>query len=326
MLATPARLASTAARCWGFSKATDNSATAPPPGGASGHRLGLANALQLTGGYYSTCAPRRRDGACWGYNGLRPASTDHHQRRAARRRRATNQRRRPDVGIYHACAARTDGMVWWLGHNNYDRLGDGVLSTARRRWPCPGLSARTQVAAGGTTRARCADGTVIGAGSQRLRLGDGTSIDHLIPAAVPASPARSRWPPGFGHTCTRSSWAARDCAAGNHNGNAHRRRNHRPATPPVTAIGAHGRGAAQPRRQPTCARLADGTARCWGYNGNGAVGGQDVNHPPSRPRSRASRALQGSHLHRTTCAVLADTTVRCWGDNINSQVGDNTTS
>ncbi|MEI8255772.1 MAG: hypothetical protein WCJ30_08880, partial [Deltaproteobacteria bacterium] len=76
----------------------------------------------------------------------------------------------------------------------------------------------------------------------------------------------------------------------------------------------------------TCARMSDGTVRCWGFNGSGQLGDGTV-IPRASPAavpglsSAASVAAGGGH----TCAVLADATVRCWGANRYGQLGDGTT-
>jgi alpha-tubulin suppressor-like RCC1 family protein len=75
----------------------------------------------------------------------------------------------------------------------------------------------------------------------------------------------------------------------------------------------------------TCARLSDGTVRCWGHNEYGQLGD---NTQTSRLVPVAVSGLSGvaeivagaSH----TCARLSDGTVRCWGNNDYGQLGDNT--
>jgi alpha-tubulin suppressor-like RCC1 family protein len=76
----------------------------------------------------------------------------------------------------------------------------------------------------------------------------------------------------------------------------------------------------------SCARLADGTARCWGRNSAGQLGdGTSI----ARPRAvsvvglRNVRALGTGRDH--TCALLVDGTIRCWGANGSGQLGNGTT-
>lgn len=78
----------------------------------------------------------------------------------------------------------------------------------------------------------------------------------------------------------------------------------------------------------TCARIADGTVRCWGFNGNGQLGyghTQDIgdNEDPSSAGEVplggiATRiAADGNH----TCAILETGAVRCWGHGGDGRLG-----
>jgi hypothetical protein len=73
----------------------------------------------------------------------------------------------------------------------------------------------------------------------------------------------------------------------------------------------------------TCAVLADGTIRCWGYNADGELGnGSTVNSAVPLLVSGISNAVGVSAGWHDTCAVLADGTVWCWGQNHSGQLGN----
>jgi len=82
-------------------------------------------------------------------------------------------------------------------------------------------------------------------------------------------------------------------------------------------------------RSHTCARLANGQARCWGGNlggqlGDGTFEDRDIpvvvtNAAGNGPLTGV-RAIAAGNLH--TCAVLSSGQVRCWGSNEAGQLGN----
>ncbi len=76
-----------------------------------------------------------------------------------------------------------------------------------------------------------------------------------------------------------------------------------------------------------CARLADGTVRCWGLNENGQLGdGSFSNSSTPVTVSGLSTVVELALGWDHTCARLADGTARCWGRNTGGQAGDGYTS
>lgn len=74
----------------------------------------------------------------------------------------------------------------------------------------------------------------------------------------------------------------------------------------------------------TCARIADGTARCWGRNNNGNLGNGTLvdSHAPVEVLGFHTEAIQlSAGMVNHTCALLGDGTVRCWGNNANGKLG-----
>lgn len=74
-----------------------------------------------------------------------------------------------------------------------------------------------------------------------------------------------------------------------------------------------------------CALLGDGTVRCWGYNGLGQLGYDDLSNrlsPP--PTGVALSGLVAKHVYarsHSTCVVFDDDSMKCWGANGNGQLG-----
>jgi alpha-tubulin suppressor-like RCC1 family protein len=90
-------------------------------------------------------------------------------------------------------------------------------------------------------------------------------------------------------------------------------------TPPLAGVAAVTTGG-----DHACARLADGTARCWGDDAFGELGDDAMwTRPPGTPVAVNLTGIVGLAAGGyQTCAVLGDTTVSCWGDNIWGELGN----
>ncbi len=76
----------------------------------------------------------------------------------------------------------------------------------------------------------------------------------------------------------------------------------------------------------TCARLGDGTVKCWGGNEYGGLGdGTTTSRSTPVAVIGITDAVQVAAGDFHGCALLTDSTVKCWGDNENGQLGDGTT-
>jgi len=72
-----------------------------------------------------------------------------------------------------------------------------------------------------------------------------------------------------------------------------------------------------------CARMADGSARCWGHNGAGVLGdGTETHRYVPTPVKGLTGARSLSCGFSNTCALLDDDTARCWGSNLFGEVGN----
>lgn len=76
----------------------------------------------------------------------------------------------------------------------------------------------------------------------------------------------------------------------------------------------------------TCARMNDGTIKCWGGNRLGELGngGSEDRFQADDVQGINTATAAGAGGHHA-CAVLTDSTLRCWGENVDGRIGDATT-
>lgn len=77
----------------------------------------------------------------------------------------------------------------------------------------------------------------------------------------------------------------------------------------------------------TCAVMADGTVKCWGFNGNYQLGdGTSTQRLTPVNVTGITNAVSVSAGDLRSCALLSTGTVKCWGYNGSGGLGDGTTS
>ena len=242
------------------------------------------------------------------------------------------------AGGYQTLARKADGTLFGWGSNLRGQLGDST--TTDRTAPVPvsgGVTTWKQIAVGDQFAVAIrTDGTMWSWGNnQNGQLGDGTQVDHSIPAKVGGT--------------TSSTWAF--VAAG---------RSHVLAIDSKGVLWAWGRnfngqlgdGTAVDRLVPTkisagvstgsgstavtavwksvsagdahsLGRLSDGTMYGWGNNTYGQAGNSgavDVT-TPSKIGSLSWASVSAGANHST--AIRSDGTLFAWGLNANGQVGNN---
>ncbi len=81
----------------------------------------------------------------------------------------------------------------------------------------------------------------------------------------------------------------------------------------------------------SCARLSDGTVRCWGYNVYGEIGDNTTTNrsvavlvvgASGSGTLGGVSSISSGRFH--TCALISDSSIYCWGDNENGELGDGT--
>nr|MBK7064109.1 hypothetical protein [Deltaproteobacteria bacterium] len=220
-----------------------------------------------------------------------------------------------------------------MGDNRAGQLGDGTTMTHATPVEVFGLRGVGSVALGEAhTCARLLDSTVRCWGSNLAgQLGDGTRTERLTPVAVPGLPEAVAITAGGSHTCALSGEGAVWCWGAN-NGGQLGDGSVDPRNAPIAVGDADGgdplRNVVQVTAgfEHTCARLRDGTARCWGTGRDGQLGDGRVDGDSTRASvvpgltDIVEIAAGGSH----TCARQSGGAVLCWGANIAGELGDGT--
>jgi alpha-tubulin suppressor-like RCC1 family protein len=226
------------------------------------------------------------------------------------------------AGNYHTCAQFSDASVRCWGRNSEGELGDGTTTNRLVPTRVPGLQATEIIAGDIHTCARTTDGSVRCWGrNPEGRLGDGTTIDRATPTAVPSVTGADRLAAGGSHTCALFSTGAAKCWGRNDYGQCGDGTTQARVLPTVVDALPTNASLLVAGDVHTCAILATGGVRCWGFNEQGQLGDgtliqrtapTNVNGLPA-----ASQIFAGaSH----TCAVLTDRTLRCWGNNASGQL------
>lgn len=318
-------------KCWGFNsngQLGDNSnSNRLMPVDVSGLASGVA---EIAVGPLHTCA-RTTGGAvkCWGTNAAGQLGDG-----------STTDRRVPvDVsglgsgviaiaaGGNHTCALLETGAVRCWGANASGQLGDG--STAQRLTPTDvsGLDGGVAAIAAGAnhTCARSSAGGFTCWGSNAFgQLGDGSTINRLIPNEVADPGGVAELVAGSDHTCVRTRAGAITCWGRNTFGQLGDGSTSFRPTPNLVSVLGRGLAAITAGGRHTCARTGAGAAKCWGLNTSGQLGDGSVT-PRSTPVDVSGLdsgvvAIAGGFAH--TCALSSAGAVRCWGDNLGGQLGD----
>lgn len=167
--------------------------------------------------------------------------------------------------------------------------------------------------------------------NDRGQLGDGTTDDSSAPvnAQLPAGRTATAVAAGRSHSCALLDDGSVSCWGLNQNGQLGDGTADTSATPVAVQLptGRTARAIAAGDLH-TCAILDDGSATCWGYNGDGGLGdGTDTDFSPpvavQLPAGRTVAAITAGSAH--SCAILDDATATCWGANYVGQLGNGTT-
>ena len=233
-----------------------------------------------------------------------------------------------DGGWRHTCATVAGGGLKCWGHNGYGQLGDGTTTNKSVPNNVSGLgSGISEIAANGyfTCAIDAGGGVKCWGYNEFLQLGDGTTTNRIVPTNVSGlGSGVAAIATGVYHTCAIVPGGGVKCWGQNEDGQLGDGTTTVRTVPTdvsglgsgVTAIAAAG--------GHTCAIVAGGGVKCWGYNNHGQLGdgtttARTVPTDVSGLGSGVTAIATGVYH---TCAIVAEGGAKCWGENSYGQLGD----
>ncbi len=293
---------------------------------------GLTDAKAITCGNAHTCA-LRRDGSvsCWGnnnYGQLGSGNTDvTHVPVAVAGLSGVDE---VQAGHSFTCARIGTAVQCW-GRNNEGQLGNGSTNDSTSPVAVQALADAASISAGrGHACAHRTGGQVScwGGGSQgQLGSGGETSRNSNTPVEAAGLTGVTQVAAGGNHTCALTAagvhcWGQNDAGQlGNGEEGSGKKATAPVAVPALTGVSQLALGT---RR--SCALLATGEVKCWGYNNYTAkllaVGSEEGNIPtPTAVTGLAGAArIQTGDTH--ACAITAEQKLICWGTAGDGRLGN----
>jgi len=233
-------------------------------------------------------------------------------------------------GWNHTCALLSTGGVKCWGSIGVDDLtGSGTTEDSLKPTDVPGLADVIAVSSGAAhTCAVLSSGRVKCWGENSSgELGDGTTEDSFKPTDAGGLTDVIAVSANGSHTCALLSSGDVKCWGSNGSGELgdgtiDDRLN------PTDVVGLTGVLAISSGSggSNTCAVLASGNVKCWGFNAGGQIGDgttDDRLTPTDVSGLTGVVAIATGWSH--ACAALSSGAVKCWGANVFGQLGDGTT-
>ena len=298
----------------------------------------ISNVAAIAAGKDYTCA-RLTDGTvqCWGANswGQLGRDTSLGSTSASHPAPVTDLSNVVAIatGGAHSCVRLTDGTVKCWGANGGGQLGNTTPTPRFTPVPVSGLSNVAAVAAAdffegsGHSCALLTDGTVWCWGANgSLQLGDGSITKSTSPITVHNLSNVTSIATFGNFTCAVLTDSTVQCWGANSWGQLGRDTSlgSTPASLPAPVTDLSNVVAVVTGSRYACARLTNGTVKCWGDNDQGQLGPKVPLDPSTGKPFRESLIPVAVGLSNVaalaagfdyTCAVLTDSTVQCWGAN-----------
>ncbi len=275
------------AYCWGSNALGQLGVGNSPDRSTPAAVLGGHRFRQVSAGQYHTCAVTTADVAfCWGWNhdGQLGDGSDFGRRARPVQVAGTWRFSQVDAGALHTCGVTKTERAYCWGNGAYGQLGNGTLGDRRTpRLVSGGLRFRV-VDAGGEGGASdyhscgvTTDNRAFGwGGNMRGQLGDGTTTQRLLPAAVAGGIQFRNVSPASDHTCGVSTGNAGYCWGYNYFGALGDGSPLGDAAPsrlsPYPVTGGHQFATVTTGNAHSCGVTTAGQGHCWGGNNAGQLG------------------------------------------------------
>jgi alpha-tubulin suppressor-like RCC1 family protein len=295
---------------------------------------GVQDAVSVKAGWKHTCALTRLGAVmCWGYN-----------RNGELGNGKTADSSIPvgvvglssgvvsiGMGDDHTCAVLSGGAVKCWGYNEYGQLGDGTKTSRSVAMEVKGLASTAVAAAGGwghTCVLNSAGGIRCWGNNEEGQLGYGQSVPYRF-TAVAVTDLESGvigLGAGGGHACALLAGGGIRCWGNNKYGQLGDGTAEIRGVPVAVDGIAQGAVKAAAGWNHTCAVMANGELKCWGWNFYGQLGDatKATQTRPVNVRRMMEDATDAAPGWAHTCALTAAGGVKCWGWNQYGQLGDGT--
>jgi alpha-tubulin suppressor-like RCC1 family protein len=296
---------------------------------------------RISAGYLHTCAITPAGGAkCWGYNGYGQLGngTFADSSTPVNVTGLTSGVIAISAGIYHTCALTVSGAVKCWGYTGFGALGNGNTSGSGQPTPqdVTGLnSGVTAIIAGwyhscsvtATGGVKCWGYNPYGQAGPTNNGGISPTPQDVSGFSGNAASLAA----GFYHTCALTIAGGAKCWGYNSAGalgNGSTSLAIQPTPQDVTGL-ATGVTAIAGGYLQSCALTATGGAKCWGYNGIGALG--EINYGSLSPTPQDVTGLTAGNTAIATgvyhsCAVTSTGGAKCWGNNAYGALGNGNVS
>jgi alpha-tubulin suppressor-like RCC1 family protein len=342
------------AQCWGDNLIGQHGSGSA--NGSPGETRGLIGGVaQISLGVTHTCALTSDGGVlCWGANGSGQLGTNSTSRSTVPAT-VVDASDRPlgglleiSAGAAHTCARNPDSSVICWGSNFNGQLGNnsagGQSSTPVDVVDAANAALRNiaSLSAGAShSCARTGLGGVMCWGANNYGQLGNNNKPNEADAAVPVVTSIANSSPigsvaglasGADHACVLTTGHGVKCWGDNEYGQLGTNSGGvagatSPAPADVTGLSS---GIAQVAAGDffSCAVTSSNGVKCWGYNGNGQLGTNDIQLrlAPTDVTGLASGVMTVVAGSNHACALMTNGGMKCWGDNKSGQIGDNSTT